>query len=237
MWAKAMAASPDRLLNSSALQELSTMPEADFEESAKRFLRDDHVVTIRSKILLERLSTAFENEEYARALSTQLIAIATIRRIEAIDIEKAYDRIVDSMKLNGVDSDAQNWFRRVRQSFLGLLNGTSVRLVAKALHLSTDYSEVFLNANVVTDIRPVFSNPRDEVVGGVVTQTLRVHFITGDRDMQEQEISLALDADDIEKLIIELTKAKNKSSAVKEFLSSAIEDNYFVVGEETYGFD
>lgn len=235
-----MASSPERLMNADALESLTERDSERFISEANKFLALKHPTTIRSHVLLEQMSNSFGDREYSRALCTQLVAIATIRRIESGTVEETFDKIAASMKTNGISEDARNWFARVRGEFNSLLKSQNVRLVAKALHLSTDYQDLYTNANIVTDIRPVFDSldqdVRENVVGGMITQSLRIYFISGERNIKEQEISLSLDIDDIEKLIKELNKAKSKSDAAKRFLGEKLSENAFVVGEDTYGF-
>lgn len=232
-----MALSPHKLLNSEALQKLTERDSDDFASLARKLVQSRPKATIRSTALLQAVEKVFGDREYSAAICSQLVAMATIRRIEAKEISEVYDNIVRTMLINGLSEDQQAWYKKIRNSFLDLLGLESVRLVAKTLHLSTDYSDVMLSSNVITDIRPVFDNDRSEVLGGVVTQTLRIHYVGGDSPYNEQEISLSLDRDDIDKLIKELEKAKNKSKSAKEFLAAAVGDNVLVSGEDTYGFD
>lgn len=232
-----MAASPTNLLNSDALEKIASSDPKYFEKCAKRVVSDDKSPTVRSSTLVDRFEAIFQDREYAAALCSQLIAIATIRRIENESIEAIFDTILRSMRINGVSDAARSWFESSRDAVLSMLSMKSVRLVAKTLHLSVDYSDLFVSGNIVTDIRPVFDIGRASVVGGIVCQNLRIHYVSGDGTTGEHEISLALDVDDIDKMIAELEKAKRKSMAAAEFLKNSLADNVFILGEDRYGFN
>lgn len=232
-----MAASLKNLLSAEALEKIASVETEVFGEGAKRFVADDQFPTVRSSNLVDRFQAVFGDREYAAALCSQLVAIATIRRIENEAIETVFDSILGSMQLNGVSEATQEWYHGSRDSILTLLATKSVRLVAKTLNLSVDYSDLFVSGNVVTDIRPVFDIGRASVVGGIVSQNLRIHFVSGDGTTGEQELSFALDIDDVDKLIAELEKAKRKSTAAMEFLKKSLADNVFILGEDRYGFN
>ncbi len=207
-----------------------------FDKLARSLIKSNRVPTIRSNVLMELIVSHFVEREYAAALCSQLIAIATVRRIQAQEIEDVYDSVVKSMTVNDLSDENEIWYRDRRPVFLDLLRLDSVRLVAKTLHLSTDYTDILIRSNLVTDIRPVFSSTRDTIFGAVVTQSLRLHYLSSDGSRSEKELSLALDADDIEKLISELEKAKLKSKTTAQFLDSKLNGNVLVLGDDKYGF-
>lgn len=231
-----MAGSPQNLLNSAALSEIASVDGKIFASAIKEIIALDQEPTVRSTMLFERVNRVFRDSDYAAAVCSQSVAMATIRRLNGDDISTIYDNVVESMVMNDLDSTTQSWFQENRDSFLKMLESKSVRLVAKALNLSVDFSEVLVSANIVTDIRPVFDIGRASVVGGIVAHTFRVHYISGDGRTGEQELSLAIDSDDIEKLIKELEKAQRKSKAAKEFVSTSLKGNAFISGEDRYGF-
>lgn len=231
-----MALSPMSLVKAEALKALSSLKPEEFDDAASRYLASSESPTIKATILLDRFAEVFGDRKYSAALCSQLVAFATIRRIEASTIEDVFGTIVGSMHANGLDSGVQDWFNDCREAFLKLAESSSVRLVAKALHLTTDFSEIMIGANIITDIRPVFANDRDEVIGGVVLHNLRLHYISGNGKLGEEELSLALDVDDISKLIDELEKAKKKAEASASFLAESLKGNVVVAGEDRYGF-
>lgn len=140
------------------------------------------------------------------------------------------------MEVGEFPEGTKDWYAAARGHLVRLFDCDGIRLPAKALHLSTDYSQVFTSANVITDVRPVFDGARDDLVGAVVVQTLRVHYVGNGGDQGHQELSLALDIDDIEKLIKELKKALKKSETAKREFGDKLESEIFVIGEEKYGF-
>ncbi|MEO1196629.1 MAG: hypothetical protein AAFX45_10695 [Pseudomonadota bacterium] len=192
--------------------------------------------SIKASEFREFVTRISNDEEFASAFCPQLISLATFRRVERLASEELYDALFEGMEVADLPKATIEWYKAVRKDFIRLLDCDGVRLPAKALHLSTDFESLFASANVVTDVRPVFDGDRSSLVGAVVVQTLRVHYVGNGRGHTSGELSLALDADDIEKLIDELKKAAMKADTAKREFGEKLGADIFVVGEETYGF-
>lgn len=218
-----------------ALQAIAEKPPEEFAELVNA-LCDQDSPSIKATDLQELVSRLSGDDEFSFALCNQVISLATFRRVRKMDPEELVDGLFEGMRDAEFPESAIDWYEKVRADFLRLLNCDSVRLPAKALHLSTDHEKLLESANVVTDVRPVFDGERSSIVGAVVIQTLRAHYFAAPGDRGRQEISLALDSDDIEKLIQELEQARRKAQVAKEALSEKLERGIFVFGEETYGF-
>jgi hypothetical protein len=74
----------------------------------------------------------------------------------------------------------------------------AVVLPAKARELAFDFERIYTRARILTDIRPVFDDARNEIMGANVTQTLRLDYTS--RNDSSTSLSLALDMSDIEEL-------------------------------------
>ncbi len=79
-----------------------------------------------------------------------------------------------------------------------MLLSPAVVLPAKARELAFDFERIYTRARILTDIRPVFDDARNEIVGANVTQTLRLDYTS--RNDLSTSLSLALDMSDIEEL-------------------------------------
>jgi len=94
-----------------------------------------------------------------------------------------------------------------------LLTVPSLSMRSKARALRTDFANIFLDAKIISDIRPVWDGDVKELPGGaVITQTLKLEYShaggTG-------ELYLYLDKEDIELLVSALTRAKQKVATLE----------------------
>lgn len=192
--------------------------------------------SIRSSKLLEQVKELSSNESFSVAFCSQLVSLATFCRVEKIPAERAWEILHAGMKVAELGDEVVDWYLATKLDFIASLECESIKLPAKALNLSTDFQQVFAAANVITDVRPVFDGDRAAIAGAIVTQTLRLKYLDDGAQRSERELSLALDIEDIDKLIDELEKARKKAECAKEGFGKKTGADIFVVGEETYGF-
>ncbi|MBU2866055.1 hypothetical protein [Pacificibacter marinus] len=224
------------LLSGDALQLIADRAVDSFEVEAQAFLSSRDKPSIRSGSLVNKLQKFFKDDDLAKALASQLVALAVMSRIERRSVEVVCADIISSLKYNSVDEKAQAWFEQKASVFTSLTSSDDVKLVAKTLHLGTDFPKLFTNAFILTDIRPIFDKTREAIAGGIVTQSIKIHYLSSEEGSDSHEITLSLDDDDIEKLLKELQKAKKKSKVAAKFVKSSLGENGFVLGEDSYGF-
>ena len=194
-------------------------------------LENSKTNSIRASSLFERVVEITGDKAFTNALCSQVLSLASFRRVAKRNVEEVVDALISGINNSSMERPVKEWFGSARDQLVKLLNSNAVRLPAKALHLSTDYTNIYSSAHLVTDIRPVFDGDRDAVLGAIVSQTMKIDFVS---PKGEEQISLALDKDDMEKLISELNRALGKANVAKGSLASNVD--VFVVGEETYGF-
>jgi hypothetical protein len=113
-----------------------------------------------------------------------------------------------------------------------LIEQASVKACAKALSLGYDYVNIFLDGNIITDIRPVFDEARKEIFGAIVAQTLRIQFRSRSG---YSDFSIALDNEDVAELRDACEVALEKSRRAKTLIVEKCNLKAFIVGEETVG--
>ena len=91
----------------------------------------------------------------------------------------------------------------------------SVGLAARAIDLSYDSDNLLQRTRVVTDIRPLFSGDAMSVDGAIVGHTLRLRY---DHEGRDEELSLAVDVNDLEQLRQQCERAILKDSTAKTSL-------------------
>lgn len=100
-----------------------------------------------------------------------------------------------------------------------LLSIKPLRLTWKALDVLTQNERTFMEARILTDMRPIFgddvSDPPDIVV---ILHTLKIRYRTGRRT---EDLFLALDNNDIKELREVLDRAEMKAETLKSSLQTA----------------
>src|SRR5262249_43902305 len=98
-----------------------------------------------------------------------------------------------------------------------LSSKTIVRL-AKAFDVAYDYQFVFHVSRILTDIRPVFADSPDDLLGAVVTHSLKIDFYTREG---HDELYVAMNDDDLAELDQAVQRAKAKSESLRKVLKDA----------------
>lgn len=95
----------------------------------------------------------------------------------------------------------------------------SLRVKQKALSLAVSQERLFTSCRILTDIRPVYSNAGDEPIdisAAFVFHTLKISFIEDD---ESKYFYISLDADDLEKLKLDVDRAVYKGNVAKQAIS------------------
>lgn len=175
-----------------------------------------------------------ESEEQALALVRQLLGLATYCRSANEEPKDAIESLLASLPDTKLDEGEKSNLTKLAPTLGKLLGHGYVNLSSKALHLGFDHANIFNSANIITDIRPVFDESREEIVSAVISQTLRVHYSSGS---QTQNLSLALDNDDILTLRDACDEALKKGGFAKGLVIDKMDIKASIAGEEEYGYD
>ncbi|HDR9081972.1 TPA: hypothetical protein QDA98_004603 [Burkholderia vietnamiensis] len=127
------------------------------------------------------------------------------------DVVLAFDEVLQ-------EANADEQMESLRQNLRKLLRVPSFALSSKATALLYENERSFLNARILTEVRPVFSLEEDEIGAAIITQTLKLEYFAGN---EQQELFVALDADDIQGLIDKLQRAQSKQKKLAELLDKA----------------
>ena len=217
-----------------ALKAVARISETKFRKIAKQ-LSSDVKPSIRASELFGSVKKMSEDDDFSVSLCKQLISLSIFKHVTKRSSEEVIDALIEGMSHANFDEAEVAWFRALKNEFICLLDCKCVNLPAMALHLSTDFRQIFLSANVITDIRPVIDGERTSISGAMVVQSLRIKYIDGGYQGEEQEVNLTLDLDDIKKLIDELNESQKNAEHVKERFGENTGAEVFIVGEEPYG--
>ena len=99
-----------------------------------------------------------------------------------------------------------------------LLSFDSLALAAKSRDLQTDHERVYLNARLISDLRPVFrGSPEEAPVGLLLHHMLRITYL--DRNVGERgSLYVAMDDDDLSNLKRLLERAEVKGATLRKLL-------------------
>jgi hypothetical protein len=127
------------------------------------------------------------------------------------------------------DSRFKHW-NDVLPAVRRLLATRSLSLAAKALDVSYDFERVYIAGRLLTSIRPIFDDQREEVVGSSIVQTLRLEYVAPDG--RRSNLSVALDMEDIQRLQEECARAIKKAEVARERIQRDCNMDAIIPGEE-----
>ena len=131
---------------------------------------------------------------------------------------------------------SQTEFKRwetVEARFGELLQTAAIRTVAKAIDLTYEYANLFQEARIVTDIRPVFNDDDGDdmkIDGAVVSYTLRLDY---DNKEGNHSLSVALDEIDVRALREQCERALQKARIANARMNDVAGISTIIAGEVT----
>jgi hypothetical protein len=115
------------------------------------------------------------------------------------------------------EEDLRSW-HECRPVIEKILMSPAVVLPAKARELAFDFERIYTRARILTDVRPIFDDPRNEIIGANITQTLRLDYTS--RNDSSTSLSLALDMSDIAELKKCCEDALRKADISREMIQT-----------------
>jgi hypothetical protein len=128
--------------------------------------------------------------------------------------------LVDAMAASGIQGLAlpEQERDRVLRNLHALLGIDSLTFLAKANALQREHENIYHEAKILTDLRPVFHSPDEPPSDMILEYTLKIVFHDGSR--HHRELYMALDTDDISRLKIAIERAEKKAASLKTLLNS-----------------
>lgn len=180
---------------------------------------------------IERMNPSIKRQELRRviaeAINDNVSANAAWRALPALAIAFRRYNVTASDLLASVRESlvSQGWdekqlllWHESQPVIEKMLMSPAVVLPAKARELAFDFERIYTRARILTDIRPVFDDARDEIVGADITQTLRLDYTS--RNDSFSSLSLALEMADIEQLRKCCEDALRKANASREMIEN-----------------
>ena len=107
---------------------------------------------------------------------------------------------------------------QLRENLRKLMSAPGFGAGAKATGVLLDNERNFLMSRIVTEVRPIFSVRETEISGAVILHTLRISYVANN---SRQDFFVAIDGEDLTKLIKDMERAKQKEVKVKKMLAAA----------------
>ena len=202
-----------------ALAKLRALPEATLEElkaalssAPLKFYEADLAAYLEPKTSLAK--------DDLRDVVRVLAALSVVRMLSEMPIDTFAESIAESMSLTGrsdlrLDSDSAKRFKAALRS---LLEFRAIAVPAKTKSLLRSFDNVICRARTLTDLRPVFADEATQMDAAVVVHSLNISYHHG---AQLRDFFVALDSDDLDRLIEVLQRAKAKAGTLKAVVSPA----------------
>jgi hypothetical protein len=164
---------------------------------------------------LSRLTKSFMSADQHEAFMRQIIAMGKLQREYEYPSTEIMSGLAEVIRGSSrVDGWKKEW-PRVAEHLRSLLDTNAIQGVIKATDLALDHQRLLLNSRLITDVRPVFNDERDVLIGAVVHNVLRIRFL---EDHSTRNLTFLLDEDDIRKLHAACERALKKTEQMKDLM-------------------
>ncbi len=187
---------------------------------------------------LERMNPTIRRSELRRVITDIAGAATAIRRVlvglafairtRRIPPTDLFKAIGEALRSQGWSPDDMLLWHECSPVVERLVTSPAVVLTTKARDLAEDFERALTSARILTDIRPVY-NDTDDVIGAEVIQTLRIEYDSVSRQNADN-ISFALDLEDIKQLQIACERALKKAESARELLRVQLGDEILMIG-------
>lgn len=172
-----------------------------------------------------------DNPEAVESLIRQILSLYPLMAQMRLDIKRVFEGLSYGFRTATppwTKEQIEQWQAR-EPALQELFSLDAVRLVTKALNLSYEYANLFKNARIITDIRPVFNVDATDIQGAVVTFTLRLRY---DDPSGDHSLSVALDEADVDALKEQCDRAIRKAETAKKRFSELKDFRISISGQE-----
>jgi hypothetical protein len=175
--------------------------------------------TIKRSQLKQLISGSTSDANAADASARALPGLATAIRKFGISPPELLEGVQSGLGSNVGDETLRLW-HECRPIIERMLTTRVISLYAKARDLAFDFERLYARARILTDVRPVYDDERNIIVGADVTQTLRMDYFSAE-DTVTKSITIALDIPDIEQLKKCCEDAIRKAEVARSLIESS----------------
>ncbi|MEW6378343.1 MAG: hypothetical protein AB1611_01915 [bacterium] len=186
---------------------------------------------LRPSALYNALNDILSNSFETNIILNQLMSLYTLRRRRDLKVQDLLEGLLYGIKTGEppwTDEQISRW-EELNPDLQNLLTIPNVWTVVKALDLSYDYTNLLQNVKVLTDIRPVFNEDASHIQGTIISYTLRLYY---DSLEGSKSLSIALDHNDIKRLLEICERALRKGETAQKMMEEAGLKATHICGEE-----
>lgn len=163
----------------------------------------------------------------ARSLLEAVMELAALKQRSLSSSGHMAARVAASSQFTDGDYKSDAFIERTRQ----LLSSGTVRLHSKVLSIGSEYERLFVNCQILTDLRPIFDDeiaerPESEAV--LLRHTLSLHYVGSDG--KHDNFYVVLDEGDLIALNQVIHRALSKAESLRKKLYQS--DFIYVSSEE-----
>lgn len=136
-----------------------------------------------------------------------------------MSLEDFVEQIVEDAKTTIPLKEGKTWDPLKRHLSRLLTYERSLGVGAKAFEVMTEHDNVFIDARLFTDLRPIFlDDPTSGPAASTIVHTLKIEYVRSD---SKNSLYVAMDSKDIKQLQRVLSRALKKEQALRSFSEAA----------------
>lgn len=181
---------------------------------------------ISIEALRERLATVLgeDGPRAARDLVGELFGLANVAQTHGYDLEGVAESVAETPGLNLAGPERESF----AAFFGGLLRSSAVSTLGKAASLAGEHERLFHSVRVVTDVTPIFDEPDEDPIGGLVMHRLRISYWG---TAHEDEVEIALNTAQLSELAAAVSRAETKAASINNVLGRLSLPSFDTQGE------
>ncbi len=206
----------------SAFTRLANLPAARFEALIAALRRATPALT-SGDLSREIAAAADVNPDDAGEIIPMAVSLYAVREDMQLPISEFVGVIAEA--LEQIPAEALASFANNRQQLEERLRTLlhvdgALSVIAKAHTLSTEYEHTFLDARIISDVRPLFADdPEVHPQAAVIVHTLKLAYFEG---YERREFFVSLSTADIRRLHAVLSRAERKAESIESLLNPTV---------------
>lgn len=210
------------------LRALLTLSDGSFQELVSAIQRTPATLPPAEFVrhISSKANSAFNVVDDVVDLLITLSGVRTEHELSVADFADAISQAMDETGRDDLRPNDGNW-GPFKQRLSALLQLESISVTAKAIDLRIRNEHTFIDAQIVTDLRPVFSADLPlNIAAAIIEHGLRITYIEG---RETKDFHVALDTQDLETLRNLLNRAESKAQSLVRLTERS---SISVLGEE-----
>jgi hypothetical protein len=199
----------------SDFRSLVELPEAQLRSILDRLNKRTPVPMSQEEVRRVIAEILPEEQAKVEALTRQLLALAGLQYRSDVPHDELNEALRNSLDGKLDPTELEGW-DRISPLFNEILASPAIRTTVKSLELLYDYANFVQSSNVITDVRPVFDDEAEHVIGAIISFTLRLSYQNGN---SVHSLSVAMDAEDVGKLQNQCRRALKKAETARTHFS------------------